>query len=92
MNIPKPKEGTEKHITNGGIGQVRKFSINPNGPVARKEWSIIATHQMKGKPSHKIYLHVYIENYLQSQLKAKGVTLELYVFVLCDFLNNAKYL
>lgn len=73
MNIPKPKEGTEKHITNGGIGQVRKFSINPNGPVARKEWSIIATHQMKGK----LYLHVYIENYLQSQLKAKGGTIRI---------------
>lgn len=48
MNIPKPKDGTEKHITNGSIGQVRKFSINPTGPVSRKEWSIIATHQIKG--------------------------------------------
>lgn len=49
MNIPKPKDGTEKHITNGSIGQVRKFSINPTGPVSRKEWSIIATHQIKDK-------------------------------------------
>lgn len=49
MNIPKPKDGTEKHITTGSIGQVRKFSINPTGPVSRKEWSIIATHQIKGE-------------------------------------------
>ncbi|XP_062616213.1 influenza virus NS1A-binding protein homolog A-like [Saccostrea cucullata] len=49
MIATKTKEGTDMHISNSSVGQVRKFSINPSGPVSRKEWSIIATHQMKDK-------------------------------------------
>ncbi|XP_021340922.1 influenza virus NS1A-binding protein homolog A-like isoform X2 [Mizuhopecten yessoensis] len=46
--IPSKETGKKLQISPGGT-VVRKFSINPDGLIAEKEWTTIATYQLKDK-------------------------------------------
>ncbi|XP_033732441.1 influenza virus NS1A-binding protein homolog isoform X1 [Pecten maximus] len=45
---PSKEPGNKLQVSPGGT-VVRKFSINPDGLITEKEWSIIATYQLKDK-------------------------------------------